>query len=720
MAFIPLTRSELQTIFRTPIAPTTITHGYRLRLVGVLVGLVLLQFLYLLLIAAVGYLTWLYAIVAASFKVPLNVITIVIYVGPPIVGVIATLFVIKPLVIRPRRQAKLLQLLPENEPVLFEFIYGLCRAIGSPRPAHIYVDLRVNASASIRGWLGFFFGHVDLTIGLPLAAGLSLQQFTGVLAHEFGHFTQKTGLRSYFLIQTIQNWFARVVHQRDRLDYWLDRQCKRRDWRIKGVAQMADFVVRASRKYLGLLMRAGNWISSGFSRQMEFDADLREVATVGVDAFEQTLQQLPLLESGTAIAWEDASRDWTVGRLPGDMPALIVTRSAWLTPQVKEQILGHALARKTGTLDTHPCPSDRIVNVRTTAQRYGALALEGPTERIFTNLAAVCREATVHHYKTVFGLEGSIPLLVPADEAIADAQADREYENAALHLFRATPQFCSRWFRLEATEPREIEEAKDLGGAQPEFDADSYDSAVRTSLLHFAALILAQAGTKVNPSSFQVPAADLSTIRREETASGRYLTEMLDQYRQTANGIAKRIESTVARLLSGEFGLAIPADRNLSLPDLRAAWSSYSVLSQLQDEIMEVRCHNFALQIVRENARLIHAGACANLIDELETLALSRIEQAVARTREIPAAITFDPALASTVGAQITPNDSLRTDQIRSFLSRVDMMSTRALSELAWFTLTACPLTEDQAQAEPSGTVGDLTKGSAEAAEPIL
>jgi hypothetical protein len=435
---------------------------------------------------------------------------------------------------------------------------------------------------------------------------------------------------------------------------------------------------------------------------MEFDADLREVATVGLDAFEQTLQQLPLLDSGTAIAWQDASRDWTVGRLPEDMAALIVTRAAWLPPQIKEQILDQALARKTGTLDTHPCPSDRIANARTTVQRYGALALEGPTERIFTNLATICREATVHHYKTHFGLDGSMPRLVPADEAIADSQADREYQNAALRLFQANPQFCSRWFRLQAAEPRVLAETKNLGDVQPEFDNVSYDSAVRTSLLHFAALVLAQVGTKVNPSSFQVPAGDLSTIRREEAASGKYLTEMLDQYRQTAIGIATRIESTVSRLLNGEFGLALPAHRNLPLPDLRAAWSSYSVLSQLQDEIMEVRCHHFALQIVRENARLIHVAACVNLIDQLETVALSHIEHAVALTCETPAAIIFNPALALTVGAQIAPHDSSRTDRIRSFLSRVDLMSSRALSELAWFTVTACPVTEDQAQVEPA------------------
>jgi Zn-dependent protease with chaperone function len=34
-----------------------------------------------------------------------------------------------------------------------------------------------------------------LVIGLPLAAGMSMRQVAGVLAHEFGHFAQGAGMR---------------------------------------------------------------------------------------------------------------------------------------------------------------------------------------------------------------------------------------------------------------------------------------------------------------------------------------------------------------------------------------------------------------------------------------------------------------------------------------------------------------------------------------------
>ncbi len=53
----------------------------------------------------------------------------------------------------------------------------------------------VNASAGLRrGLLSLFSHDLVLTIGLPLVQGLSLREFTAVLAHEFGHFRQGGGM----------------------------------------------------------------------------------------------------------------------------------------------------------------------------------------------------------------------------------------------------------------------------------------------------------------------------------------------------------------------------------------------------------------------------------------------------------------------------------------------------------------------------------------------
>jgi Zn-dependent protease with chaperone function len=698
----PLSSIEIRRAFRQPLPPIQVTRGYRVRLAGVLLGLVVLQVLYLLLVAVAGALTWFSTLAAFSTGITPNFLTIVIYAGPPITGIIVTIFLLKPLIIRPRRPPQALLLRAQDEPALFEFVDSLCRALGSPRPSRIFVDLRVNASASIRRWRGFFLGHMDLTIGLPLAVGMTLPQFTGVLAHEFGHFAQRTGLRSYFLIQTIQNWFARVVNQRDKMDGWLDRQCRRRDWPIKGVAHVARFAVTGSRRYLALLMKAGAWISTAFSRQMEFDADRQEVAMVGVEVFEQTSRQITLLAVGASQAWQDVAQDWSVGSLPEDVPQVAVIRTQFLAQEAADRIVDAESNRATGRWDTHPSMADRIANARA-AGFGGAFHIAGAPQQLFRDLPDLCRKATLHHYLKIMEVKDGAARLVPGREALANAESQREYEGAVQAFFKTTPLFCARWFRLPHAEPRLglVEEPKEAAeGEEASFDAAAYDTALHTNLLHFAAVVVKQAGVAVNPMVFQLPAADLETIRRQESITSYNMGLALQHNRRSSKSIADRIEATVAQLLNGDLGVAVPSSRATEIPNLKTAWDSYGALSQFQPEVNEIRRCNFALQVVRENTRLFHAGIFANLIEDIESKAMSEIGKILSQVGNVSTTVTFDPTLPMTIGGQLNAASESRPERIQTFLARVDVLLARTLGHLAWFTLVACPMTKANAATE--------------------
>jgi hypothetical protein len=508
-------------------------------------------------------------------------------------------------------------------------------------------------------------------------------------------------MRSYFLIQTIQNWFARVVHQRDRMDAWLDNLCEHRDWRIKGVAHLASISVIGSRKYLGLLMKAGAWISTAFSRQMELDADRQQVAMVGVSVFEETSRQIVLLSAGSQLAWQDVAHDWTLGSLPEDIAQLAVIRTNFLPQEATQQILSAESEQSTGRWDTHPCMSDRILSARV-AGFDGAFRSEGSVQNLFTDLPELCRKATLHHYKAILKLDDPVRY-VPAHEAIEDAQTQREEEGAVHTLFKTTPLFCSRWFRLPPDEPRRLEDSTKDDQLEPSFDANAYDVAVQTNLLHFAALVIRQSGVAVNPASFRLTAGDFETVRQHESATTRNLSLALDEYRRSAAPIANRVESTIARLLNGEFGIAVSAARSRKIPDIRVAWKSYGALCQFQDTVAEVRRLQVAMGVVRENARHFPAAACANLIVDLQTRASSEIERTVIALAGVPTTVQFDPALSSTIGPQLRGRGVTPDEDIRTFLGRADAMLARTLGQLAWATVSACPSIECEITAETSG-----------------
>lgn len=118
-----------------------------------------------------------------------NFFTLLLMAAPLVAGVVVTFFLFKPILARPAKPPERLQLDPKTDSLIFAFVQRLCRILGTPRPTQIDVDLAVNASARLRrGWYSLHTTDLALTIGLPLASGLTVSQFTGVLAHELGHF----------------------------------------------------------------------------------------------------------------------------------------------------------------------------------------------------------------------------------------------------------------------------------------------------------------------------------------------------------------------------------------------------------------------------------------------------------------------------------------------------------------------------------------------------
>ena len=128
--------------------------------------------------------------------------TLLFYFGPILVGLIVILFMVKPLFAGRPPAPPAMALDAKQERLLFAFIGRVCRLVGAPRPRRVEVNCVVNAAASFRRGAASLLGQdMTLTIGLPLVAGLNLRQFAGVLAHEFGHFSQGAGMRLTYVIR---------------------------------------------------------------------------------------------------------------------------------------------------------------------------------------------------------------------------------------------------------------------------------------------------------------------------------------------------------------------------------------------------------------------------------------------------------------------------------------------------------------------------------------
>ena len=402
------------------------------------------------------------------------VFAFLVYLAPLAVGVIMIFFMIKPLFAGRSESERTRSLTPTSDPLMFEFVQRICAIVHAPIPTRIDVDCKVNASAHFRrGWLSILSNDLVLTIGLPLAAGMTLQQFAGVLAHEFGHFSQGAGMRLTYVIRTINMWFLRVVYQRDSWDEWLDSSTDGLDLRIAWILYLAKFFVWITRKILWVLMLLGHLVAGFMLRQMEFDADRYEARVAGSETFEATCRRLLLLNVGWQGAQADLSDFYHEGRLVDNLPRLILVNIEKFPPELRQKLDAIITESKTGLFDDHPADSERIASAKA-EQTPGVFHSNLPATVLFQDFDACAKNVSWDLYCEVLG-PGIMPsslhpidsLLVRQEREKVSQDAQNRFFLGAFNILRPL-RLPSTWL-AEPNEPARVQES--LANARTQMQA---------------------------------------------------------------------------------------------------------------------------------------------------------------------------------------------------------------------------------------------------------
>lgn len=408
----PPTAAQIINAFGGPVERTRVSFLYQLGLVLVAVVMLLLPVVYIGLVVAVAFGVWRFGNHFAFLLTPtgysgrLYVVKLLAYVTPLLAGTMVVFFMIKPLFARRAARSQPLALNPGAEPALYAFIAKVCETVGAPMPQRIDLDCDLNASAGFRrGLRSLFSNDLVLTIGLPLVAGLSLREFAGVVAHEFGHFTQGFGMRLSYLVRCVNFWFARVCFERDAWDVWLAELVEEsQDGRLMLLAGAAQLAVGATRLVLMGLMYLGHGVSCFLMRQMEHDADSYEIKLAGSAAAENTMIKLNILGEGLKRSYKAIRSGWNTSRkLPEDFPAFFRFQYEQLPAAVRTNIADTAGLSRTGLFSTHPSDGDRIRRARL-AEAPGVFHLDAPASILFSNFEIVSKQITLLHYRDDIGL----------------------------------------------------------------------------------------------------------------------------------------------------------------------------------------------------------------------------------------------------------------------------------------------------------------------------
>ena len=414
--------------------PVPVTLGYKVGLVLVALAMALLLAVYVGLIVFTGLGVY-YHIKTDAVIMEISRWGVIMYLWPAVAGTVLVFFMIKPIFASPPEQPPRYSLTAQSDPELFAFIGRICKMVRAPLPKRVDVDCEINASASFRRGIWSMSGNdVVLTIGLPLAAGLTLEEFAGVLAHEFGHFAQGAGMRLTYIIRATSRWFARVVYERDEWDVRLAKAAYSLDLRLSIWLHLIRFTIWVSRRVLWVLMHLGQVFSCFMLRQMEYDADRYETMLAGSDAFARTAEKLRDLNIAGVYATGKISESWNNRRLPRNVPAYIAISVKNVPAEMRKDLEEKRRKRRWRLFQTHPCDEDRVKASRALNQP-GVFHSDQPASKLFGNFDELCAAATRFHYEHNLQLRITDNNLVAQEVAESDSQSQADGEQGLRDFF---------------------------------------------------------------------------------------------------------------------------------------------------------------------------------------------------------------------------------------------------------------------------------------------
>ena len=211
-----------------------------------------------------------------------------------------------------------LEITAAEQPRLFEFLHKLADRAGAPRPHKVFVSARVNAAVfydlSVLNLV--LPSRKNLEIGLGLVNAVTLGELRAVLAHEFGHFAQKSMAVGRW-VYVAQQIAGHLVARRDKLDDFL-RALSRFDVRVAWVGWLLGVIVWAIRSLVDSAFSVVVMVQRALSREMEMQADLVAVSLTGSDALVHALHKLQAADDSWDRTLGFVSGEHAKGRLPRD------------------------------------------------------------------------------------------------------------------------------------------------------------------------------------------------------------------------------------------------------------------------------------------------------------------------------------------------------------------------------------------------------------------
>ncbi|UYQ91161.1 M48 family metallopeptidase [Chitinophaga horti] len=258
------------------------SEGFRKQAIKVIFAIVLFMIVYLLLVAAAVGLAVACVYAGIWLLAAMSTITILLGVGLILLGASVLFFLVKfVFAVSKNENAGRIEILESEQPRLFDFIRQVATETNTPFPKKIFLSADVNACVFYNSsfWSMMLPVRKNLEIGLGLVNATNISEFKAVMAHEFGHFSQrsmKLGSFTYNVNRVIYNMLNENSSYTSFLQNWAS---------IHGIlalfAQMTAGIATGIQQVLRGMYGFINKSYSGLSQEMEFHADTIAASVAG-------------------------------------------------------------------------------------------------------------------------------------------------------------------------------------------------------------------------------------------------------------------------------------------------------------------------------------------------------------------------------------------------------------------------------------------------------
>lgn len=259
-------------------------------------------------------------------------------------------------------------------PELFQAISEVAQATTCPMPKKVFLSPDVNACVfyNTTFWSIFFPVRKNLEIGLGLFTCTNVDELKSILAHEFGHFSQKSmkvGSGVYVANTVLYN----LAYKEDGWDRFVDRWCRVDIGILALFGIMTRGFTNQIRKLLHRMYRFVNRSYMKLSRTMEYDADAIACRYIGKEVFSSALRKIDYLaytnEAALGVINHLAANGKKVNSIFDVHEAMtrIIAENDKLTVDCRSLITANvdygypeSRIRMENIWDTHPSMQDRI------------------------------------------------------------------------------------------------------------------------------------------------------------------------------------------------------------------------------------------------------------------------------------------------------------------------------------------------------------------------